>query len=47
MKIFNKADDEDRNGLATQKTAKTFHAASLFLELLKTFGELDEDVEII
>lgn len=33
LKIFNKADDEDRSGLASQKTAKTFHAASLFLEV--------------
>ena len=28
-----------------RKTAKTFLAASIFLELLKTFGELDPEVE--
>lgn len=45
LKIFNKADAEDRGGLATPKTAKTFHAASIFLELLKIFGDVDSDVK--
>ena len=27
-----------------RKTAKTFLAASVFLELLKTFGDIDPDV---
>jgi vacuolar protein sorting-associated protein VTA1 len=27
-----------------RKTAKTFLAASIFLELLKTFGEIDPEV---
>jgi vacuolar protein sorting-associated protein VTA1 len=47
LKIFLNADDEDRNGMASKKTAKTFLAASVFLELLKVFGEteLDPDVQ--
>ncbi|KAI9278037.1 Vta1 like-domain-containing protein [Sporodiniella umbellata] len=45
LKIFLNADNEDRAGKASKKTAKTFLAASIFLELLKTFGELDPEVE--
>ncbi|KAJ3276854.1 hypothetical protein HDV01_002909 [Terramyces sp. JEL0728] len=47
LKIFLNADNEDRNGLASKKTVKTFVAASVFLECLKIFkdGELDEDVK--
>ncbi|KAI9204570.1 Vta1 like-domain-containing protein [Polychytrium aggregatum] len=44
LKIFKKADDEDRAGRASKKTAKTFLAASLFFDVLKVFGEIDEDV---
>ncbi len=42
--IFQKADDEDRAGLADKNTAKTFYAAATFLEILEQFGELDSDV---
>ncbi|KAI8062837.1 Vta1 like-domain-containing protein [Gilbertella persicaria] len=45
LKIFLNADNEDRAGKASKKTAKTFLAASIFLELLKTFGDLDPEVE--
>ncbi|KAI9268391.1 Vta1 like-domain-containing protein [Helicostylum pulchrum] len=45
LKIFLNADNEDRSGKASKKTAKTFLAASIFLELLKTFGDLDPEVE--
>ncbi|KAI7848883.1 Vta1 like-domain-containing protein [Circinella umbellata] len=45
LKVFLNADNEDRAGKASKKTAKTFLAASIFLELLKTFGDLDPEVE--
>ncbi|KAI9029375.1 Vta1 like-domain-containing protein [Hyaloraphidium curvatum] len=45
LKIFSNADNEDRAGQATKKTAKTFLAASMFLELLKIFGDLEEEVD--
>ncbi|KAI9477983.1 MAG: Vta1 like-domain-containing protein [Benjaminiella poitrasii] len=45
LKIFLKADNEDRNGKANKNTARTFVAASVFLEILKTFGEIDPEVE--
>ncbi|KAI8333712.1 Vta1 like-domain-containing protein [Chlamydoabsidia padenii] len=45
LKVFLSADNEDRSGKATKKTAKTFLAASIFLEILKTFNDLDPEVE--
>lgn len=45
LKIFINADNEDRAGKSSKKTAKTFLAASIFLELLKTFGDLDSETE--
>ncbi|KAG0263782.1 hypothetical protein DFQ27_001607 [Actinomortierella ambigua] len=45
LKIFTRADDEDRQGQASQKTAKNYVAAANFLELLKVFGEIDSDTE--
>ncbi|KAI8602531.1 Vta1 like-domain-containing protein [Dissophora ornata] len=45
LKIFSKADDEDRAGQGSQKTAKNFVAAANFLELLKVFGDIDSEVE--
>ncbi|KAJ3384143.1 hypothetical protein HDU84_003123 [Entophlyctis sp. JEL0112] len=45
LKIFNAADTEDRAGKASKKTAKSFLAASTFLEVLKVFGAVDESVE--
>lgn len=37
MKIFDKADLEDRTGEATKNTAKTFYAAASFLQILEQF----------
>nr|KAJ3423017.1 hypothetical protein HK105_004192 [Polyrhizophydium stewartii] len=45
LKIFVNADNEDRAGKASKRTAKTFLAASIFLELLKQFGELDGEIK--
>jgi vacuolar protein sorting-associated protein VTA1 len=45
-KIFDKADAEDRAGLATKTTAKTFYAAATFFEILQQFyDEADESEE--
>jgi vacuolar protein sorting-associated protein VTA1 len=45
--IFDKADGEDRIGLASKTTAKTFYAAATFYEILNQFyedgGELSEE----
>ncbi|KAI9312763.1 hypothetical protein BX666DRAFT_1865814 [Dichotomocladium elegans] len=46
LKVFLNADNEDRAGKASRKTAKTFLAASIFLELLRTFGDLDPEIEV-
>ncbi|KAI9139132.1 Vta1 like-domain-containing protein [Paraphysoderma sedebokerense] len=45
LKIFLNADNEDRAGKASRKTAKTFLAASIFLELLKNFGDLEPETK--
>ncbi|KND01035.1 uncharacterized protein SPPG_04128 [Spizellomyces punctatus DAOM BR117] len=45
LRIFTNADNEDRQGRASKKTAKTFLASSIFLELLKVFGEIDTEVQ--
>nr|CAG8488594.1 5773_t:CDS:2 [Entrophospora candida] len=45
IKIFLNADNIDRAGKATKQTAMTFLASSIFLELLKIFGELSPEVE--
>ncbi|KAI8620900.1 Vta1 like-domain-containing protein [Chytriomyces sp. MP71] len=42
--IFTRADDEDRAGKASKKTAKSFLAASTFVEVLKGFGPIDDGV---
>jgi vacuolar protein sorting-associated protein VTA1 len=47
-KIFNKADGEDRLGMASKTTARTFYAASSFFEILQQFyekGEVSEERE--
>jgi vacuolar protein sorting-associated protein VTA1 len=46
LKIFSKADEEDRHGTATIKTAKTFLASVHFLELLNVFAENRDSVEV-
>ncbi|CAG8569751.1 7646_t:CDS:2 [Ambispora leptoticha] len=45
LKVFFNADNEDRAGKATKKTAKNFFHASQFLELLKIFGDIDPEIE--
>ncbi|ORZ16512.1 Vta1 like-domain-containing protein [Absidia repens] len=45
LNVFMSADNEDRSGQASRKTAKTFLVASVLLELLKLFGELDSEVD--
>ncbi|RMX69355.1 hypothetical protein DD238_001336 [Peronospora effusa] len=44
MEIFSKADDEDRTGIATKSTARTFYAAGTFFDILHQFGDISEDV---
>ena len=41
-KVFDKADGEDRMGLASKGTARTFYAAASFFEILQQFYEEDE-----
>ena len=42
LKVFESADGQDRMGLANQGTARTFYAASTFLQALEQFGS-EED----
>ena len=44
-KIFDKADAEDRAGMATKTTAKTFYAAATFFEILQQFYDEADDSE--
>ena len=39
LKVFASADDEDRRGAATRKTAKKFLAAGTFFEVLNVFED--------
>lgn len=48
-KVFNKADEEDRLGVASKATAKTFYAAATFLQIVDQFcdeGDEEEKEEI-
>lgn len=45
LKIFLAADNEDRSGQATKKTARLFLVASHFMETLRVFGEVGEEIE--
>jgi len=40
LKVFASADNEDRRGVATRKTAKKFLAASTFFDVLSVFEDL-------
>jgi vacuolar protein sorting-associated protein VTA1 len=42
--VFNRADEEDRNGMASKTTAKIFYSAATFFDILEQFGELDNEV---
>ena len=39
LRVFNVADNEDRNGKANRSTAKKFLAAATFLEVMKVFED--------
>jgi len=41
--VFDKADAEDRGGVANKGTAKTFYAAAVFLEVLEQFDDVSEE----
>eukprot|EP00850_Spirogloea_muscicola_P019579 SM000194S04815 [mRNA] locus=s194:84961:86848:- [translate_table: standard] len=43
--VFAKADKQDRDGRADLTTAKTFKAASTFMEVLRQFGPLSPEIE--
>ncbi|MCO5552388.1 hypothetical protein L7F22_005899 [Adiantum nelumboides] len=45
LSVFAKADKQDRAGRADLSTAKTFYAASIFIEVLRQFGPLQPDLE--
>ena len=45
--VFTKADEEDRNGLATKATARSFYAAGSFFDILELFGDLSSDVCVL
>ncbi len=45
LKVFVGADNQDRAGKATRATAKTFLAASQFIELLKIFGTIEPEMQ--
>ncbi|KAF9356242.1 hypothetical protein BGX34_010021 [Mortierella sp. NVP85] len=45
LRIFTMADNEDRNGQSSKKTARNFVAAANYLEILKVFGDIDSEVE--
>jgi vacuolar protein sorting-associated protein VTA1 len=43
--VFSNADNEDRSGAATMATAKSFYAASIFLDILEQFNpSMEEEV---
>eukprot|EP00128_Syssomonas_multiformis_P001565 Colp12_sorted_trinity150504_noHs@21110 len=45
LKLFGFADREDRAGRANKKVARSFYAASLVFDVLRTFGELDMEIQ--
>ncbi|KAJ2038883.1 hypothetical protein H4S04_004535 [Coemansia sp. S16] len=44
LRVFAKADTEDREGRGSKVTAKTFMIASQFLQVLASFGEIPVDI---
>mmetsp|Transcript_2286 Transcript_2286/g.6055 ORF Transcript_2286/g.6055 Transcript_2286/m.6055 type:complete len:112 (-) Transcript_2286:179-514(-) len=44
LQLFQKADTEFRTGVATKNTLGKFRAACIIMEVLKQFGEMDEDI---
>jgi Vta1 like len=47
MDAFNRADEEDRAGLSDSSTARTFHAAGTFLDILSQFRDVQMDDECL
>lgn len=45
LQVFAAADNEDRNGSATQQTAHQFYAAYVFMDVCRQWGELASDLE--
>jgi len=43
--VFNKADEEDRAGIADKTTAKIYYAAGSFFDILEYFGAVDGEIE--
>lgn len=44
LSVFEKADDDDRLGVADKATAKLFYAAGTFFDVLEQFGPVDNEV---
>eukprot|EP01116_Phalansterium_solitarium_P006253 TRINITY_DN1855_c0_g1_i3.p1 TRINITY_DN1855_c0_g1~~TRINITY_DN1855_c0_g1_i3.p1 ORF type:complete len:273 (-),score=44.78 TRINITY_DN1855_c0_g1_i3:635-1453(-) len=44
LRVFNKADDDDRAGRACKKTALNFYSAFQFMDVLRQFGEFPDDL---
>lgn len=44
LRVFDRADDEDRADRATKATARTFYAAMCFFEVCSVFGPLPDDL---
>mmetsp|Transcript_45029 Transcript_45029/g.86078 ORF Transcript_45029/g.86078 Transcript_45029/m.86078 type:complete len:442 (-) Transcript_45029:786-2111(-) len=44
VKVFRKADNQDRAGRANVDTAKTYYAASIFMEMLHQFGPIKPEI---
>ena len=47
LSVFEKADDEDRAGVADKGTAKLFYAAGTFFDILEQFGPIPPEVSSI
>eukprot|EP00611_Tribonema_gayanum_P019165 TRINITY_DN3262_c0_g1_i5.p1 TRINITY_DN3262_c0_g1~~TRINITY_DN3262_c0_g1_i5.p1 ORF type:complete len:333 (-),score=83.57 TRINITY_DN3262_c0_g1_i5:1075-1965(-) len=47
LDVFQRADDEDRAGLADNSTAKAFHAAGVFFDILAQFRKVPLDEECL
>mmetsp|Transcript_5165 Transcript_5165/g.7910 ORF Transcript_5165/g.7910 Transcript_5165/m.7910 type:complete len:316 (+) Transcript_5165:74-1021(+) len=45
LSLFTRADEEDRAGVANKETARMFYNASSFFDILKQFGDVDEEME--
>lgn len=44
LRIFEKADDDDRKSLFSKNLVKQFYTSGLLFDILNCFGELSEDV---